>query len=85
MVVFGGIYEVTKELNDMIIYNIKTKKWVTLFEEQSSPIKTKNTFISPDISPESKGFAQKSGMNVSGTEPRRPGTQHNFHISPSKT
>lgn len=56
MVVFGGIFEVTKELNDMMIYDIKNKNWITLFEEQSSPIKTKNTFISPDNSPESKGF-----------------------------
>ena len=56
MVVFGGIYEVTKELNDMIIYDIKNKRWITLFEEQSSPVKTKNAFISPDPSPESKGF-----------------------------
>lgn len=28
MIVFGGIYEVTKELDDLIVFDIKKKKWV---------------------------------------------------------
>lgn len=34
MVVFGGIHEVTKELDDLIVFDLKTKRWATLFEEQ---------------------------------------------------
>jgi hypothetical protein len=31
LVVFGGIYEITKELNDCYIFNLKTKVWKRLF------------------------------------------------------
>lgn len=34
MVVFGGIHEVTKELDDLIVFDLKSKRWATLFEEQ---------------------------------------------------
>lgn len=33
MIIFGGIYEVTKELDDMMIFDIKQRKWHTIFEE----------------------------------------------------
>jgi hypothetical protein len=33
MIVFGGIHEVTKELNDMMVFDFKSKKWTVLFEE----------------------------------------------------
>lgn len=33
MIVFGGIHEVTKELNDMVLFDFKTSKWSVLFEE----------------------------------------------------
>lgn len=41
MVVFGGIYEITRELNDCYVYNIKSNTWISLFEESgpSSPKK----------------------------------------------
>jgi N-acetylneuraminic acid mutarotase len=28
MLVFGGIHEVTKELDDMIIYDFKNRRWI---------------------------------------------------------
>eukprot|EP00347_Sterkiella_histriomuscorum_P006674 403351868 len=34
MVIFGGIHEVTKELDDMMVFDIKSRKWVSFFEEQ---------------------------------------------------
>ena len=38
MIVFGGIYEVTKELNDLSLFDLRQKKWITLFEETHSPV-----------------------------------------------
>jgi len=31
MLVFAGIHEITKELDDMALYNFKTQKWDHLF------------------------------------------------------
>lgn len=31
--VFGGIFEITRELNDCFLYDIKSNKWFNLFEE----------------------------------------------------
>lgn len=39
MTLFGGIYEITKELNDFHLYDFKRNKWITLFEETYSPKK----------------------------------------------
>ena len=49
MVIFGGIFEITKELNDMPLFDLKNRRWVHLFEEtkQSSPIKTGLGGLSP--------------------------------------
>lgn len=33
MVIFGGIFEITRELNDCHIYSIRENKWYNLFEE----------------------------------------------------
>lgn len=32
MIVFGGILDVTKELDDMTIFDIEQKRWTQLFE-----------------------------------------------------
>ena len=37
MVIFGGIFEITKELNDLHLFDFKKQRWVTLFEEANSP------------------------------------------------
>lgn len=44
MMVFGGIYEITRELNDCHIYSIKDNCWHSLYDETgpSSPIKQKS-------------------------------------------
>jgi N-acetylneuraminic acid mutarotase len=31
LVIFGGIQEITKELDDLIVYNFNTSQWVTVF------------------------------------------------------
>ena len=33
MLIFAGIHEVTKELNDLAVYNFGSKKWVHMFNE----------------------------------------------------
>ena len=32
--IFGGIFEVTKELNDFHLYDITNNKWIKLFSEK---------------------------------------------------
>ena len=39
MVIFGGIFEITKELNDFHLYDFRKNRWITLFEETYSPKK----------------------------------------------
>jgi N-acetylneuraminic acid mutarotase len=39
MLMFGGIYEITKELNDFCMYDFRKNRWITLFEESVSPKK----------------------------------------------
>jgi hypothetical protein len=55
MVVFGGIYEVTKELDDLIVFDIKNKRWIVFFEEMVSPGKAKGNTSSPGFSTSSPG------------------------------
>ena len=43
MLIFGGIYEVTKELDDMYIFDFKNKRWIQFFEEACSPFKLMNS------------------------------------------
>lgn len=40
MIVYGGIFEVCKELNDMHILDLESEKWLCVFEELNSPKKT---------------------------------------------
>lgn len=47
MIIYGGIYEVTKELNDMHVFDLRQDKWVCLFQEQNSPKKFSGDGISP--------------------------------------
>lgn len=35
MFIFGGIFEVTKELNDCHIYDIAKDRWICVFEEKN--------------------------------------------------
>jgi hypothetical protein len=39
MIIFGGIYEITKELNDLYLYDFKKNKWITVCEEAHSPMR----------------------------------------------
>ena len=37
MVVFVGLYELTKELNDLFVFDLKTHKWTKIFDENDAP------------------------------------------------
>lgn len=42
MIIFGGILDVCKELDDMVIYDLERRQWVRFFEElMLSPIRQK--------------------------------------------
>ena len=38
MGIFGGIFEVTKELNDLHLYDIANNRWICLFNEKTEPV-----------------------------------------------
>lgn len=44
MLVFGGIFEITKELNDLHVFDFKKNKWITMFEETHSPKRGDNPY-----------------------------------------
>lgn len=62
MVVFGGIQEITKELNDFYLYNFNTMTWITLFEESTSPNKITEGYgtLGQDLSPTGGNSPKKS-------------------------
>ena len=35
MIIFGGIYEVTKELDDMPMYDLDKRRWTQLIEDHA--------------------------------------------------
>jgi N-acetylneuraminic acid mutarotase len=44
MMIFGGIYEITKELNDAYLYDIEKNEWILFFSKKMAP---SNTGFSP--------------------------------------
>lgn len=72
MIIFGGIYEITRELNDFYLYDLKQNKWVTLFEESGSPSKIREmspSMIHEDVSPTFAGGSspnKKSNQSPNG-------------------
>lgn len=41
MVIFGGLFEITKELNDMHVFDLGKERWVKVYEDEEnvSPIR----------------------------------------------
>lgn len=49
LIIQGGIFDVTKELNDMHVYSFKQEKWICLFSQVASPLpKSRVSNRSPD-------------------------------------
>lgn len=42
MLIYGGIFEVCKELNDMHLFDLQSDQWLCVFEELNSPKKAQN-------------------------------------------
>ena len=38
MVIFGGFYEITKELNDLYLFDFINERFIPIFVEESSPV-----------------------------------------------
>lgn len=80
MVVFGGLYELTKELNDLFVFDLKTWKWTKIFDENDYP-------GSPTRLPESSRRDTTLRELGSGqdADTKRPGTtnQSKAHIPES--
>ena len=49
MMIFGGIFEVTKELDDLFIFDLKSCKWYTLFEEATHFPHRRNQGVPPAL------------------------------------
>ena len=57
LIIYGGIYDVTRELNDMHIYSFKSESWICLFSQIASPLpKSRESFRtgSPGRSPDKR-------------------------------
>jgi len=37
MVIFGGLFELTKELNDLHVFDLKNLQWIKVFDESEAP------------------------------------------------
>ena len=40
IVIFGGIWDVTKELNDLHLYSVTQNEWLILHDSSNSPLKS---------------------------------------------
>ena len=62
MIIYGGIEEITKELNDLHIFNLHENKWMCLFEEINSPKRIRDDKMNESV-------AKKATMRVSKIDP----------------
>lgn len=68
MLVFGGIHELTQELNDMQAYDFNNKQWFSLIEESLSP--THSAAVTYGFSPDRKSFSKSvTAMSVTKLPP----------------
>lgn len=49
ILIFGGIFEVTRELNDVYGFSLSQKRWVPLSEDHNSPLKLKKAVINNSL------------------------------------
>eukprot|EP00347_Sterkiella_histriomuscorum_P011091 403373787 len=63
MLIFGGVHEVTKELDDMMLFDFRNRRWIQFFEEFSSPVRIKRLQDSPTSSPSNNFGLVKQATN----------------------
>ncbi|CAI2360532.1 unnamed protein product [Moneuplotes crassus] len=92
MIIFGGIHELTQELNDLEAFDLKSKKWYSVIEEKCSP--THSNLLNGGFSPDRKSIANMvpSPYNKTIANNRRVHTQEDeeskgksFMLSVQKT
>ena len=64
LVIFGGIFEITKEMDDCWVFNMKSKQFTQLFEDMAG---RGSPMVSPGNSPirRSMFMANKPGSDIS--------------------
>ena len=68
MLVFGGIHDITLELNDMHIFDFFSKRWIPLFEDNGSPLKGSPAMnMMLGVKPKDSNADSPSGLNNSTT------------------
>ena len=86
MIVFGGIYEITKELNDLHIFDFGKRKWITVFEESYSPVRGGVGGAGRDVSPNQydDAFQLTNNLNGSGSQGSPITGKNKSFMSPMK-
>ena len=77
MIIYGGIFEVTKELNDMHLFDLEQDKWICLFEEINSPKK----FRDNDSPTKSHGLGHSSPTLKGNKNGLDINNLHNFEMA----
>ena len=68
MIVFAGIHEITKELDDMAVYGFQKQKWIHLFKE---PVPQKNTAAESSAVTKLSKKEAASPQRLGGASPTR--------------
>ena len=79
--IFGGIFEVTKELNDLQLYDIENNRWICLFAESNEPVSS----ISPTkaMAAGNSSPLVRRGTNGAESSPRAVGPAKEVIVKPS--
>lgn len=59
MIIFGGIHELTQEMNDLDHFDFKQQKWYSVIEDNISPTHSCN-FLNGEFSPDRKNINKSS-------------------------
>lgn len=75
ILIFGGIFEVTRELNDVYAFSLAQKRWIVLSQDSGSPVKRKTITKDGlrDLSPKLRESTPlKDSTNVEATSAQKP-------------
>jgi len=79
---FGGIHDITWELDDLHIYDLKANKWTTLEQDSPRKIEKKNN-NEPNV-PEERDLERKGSKKKNWYETHSAGLKKDSPNSPSK-
>ena len=90
LVLFGGIHEITKELNDLYFYDLRKKEWVQFMESDSLKADNKRTLNidgsikDPDKSPTIRNDGTPIGRNQGVSDFTPPKSAYSSEIKMKK-